>query len=259
MTFSPNDDDRLWKDSQRDGWFRFSSPWRYILFLIILLCVVIGLWYLFSSTHQGYDKTDIALIRADETPFKVKAKDQGVPGINHQDKLVYGRIRADQNEGLVEHILPDPEPPLTHIKEGSAPLKMVEQYTPEDIQLEKGERSVSEPAQGTPSSLASIEDLIEDQLSYEKPVAKTKETQGNILIQLGSLKSHDMAESEWTRISNKHKDVLGDLKPIIQKVDLKDDQGTYYRLRTGPFESVERAKEVCSSLKEKKVDCLVIQ
>jgi len=259
MTFSPDDDDRLWRESQQEGWFHFSSPLRYVVFLIILLCVIIGLWYLFSSAHQSYNKTDLALIRADETPFKVKAKDQGLPNVKHQDKLVYGRIRKDQDEPPVEHILPDPEPPLAHIKDDTPSLKMVTQFTPEEIQLEKGEDIASEPNHKATPSLASIEDLIEEQIINEKTVGKKKEVKGNILIQLGSLKSYDMAESEWIRISKKHKDILGNLQSTIQKVDLGNDQGIYYRLRIGPFENTEKAKEVCAKLKERKVDCLVLQ
>ena len=48
MTFHANDDDRLWKDSQDEGWFRFSSPLRFIIFLIFIVCVIIGGWYFFS-------------------------------------------------------------------------------------------------------------------------------------------------------------------------------------------------------------------
>lgn len=259
MTFSPDDDDRLWKESREEGWFRFSSPLRYVVSLIVILCIIIGLWYLFSSTRPSYNKTDLALIRADDTPFKIKAKDQGVPNVKHQDKLVYGRIRGDQQEPPVEHILPDPELPMANIKENTNSLKMVEQYTPKDIQLEKSEELMPDPTQEATLTHASIEDLIEEQIINEKSTAETKAVKGNIFIQLGSLKSYDIAESEWLRLSKKHKDMLGNLQSTIQKVDLGADQGIYYRLRAGSFENIEAAKEVCAKLKERKVECLVIQ
>jgi len=255
MTFSPNDDDRLWKGSPQKGWFRFSTPLRYVVFLIILIFFIIALWYLVSPANRSYNKADLALIRVDETPYKVKAKDQGLPNIKHQDKLVYGRIRNDEDTPPVEHILPDPEPPTAQIMESGSPLKMVDQYVPEDIELEKVEQSPLKDPKDTPS-LVSIEDLID--APSEIPAPEKKVAKGNILIQLGSLKSHDLAESEWKRISQKHQDVLGGLDSMIQKVDLGADQGIYYRLRTGPFESDEEAKKICASLKERKVDCLVI-
>ncbi len=258
MTFSPNDDDRLWKETRKEGWFRFATPLRYIIFLLALVCLVVALWYLFAPARRSYSKTDLAFIRTDDAPYKVKAKEQGLPHIKHQDKLIYGRIRSDQNTPpAAEHILPDPEPPTAHPMNDRPTLKMVNQYTPEDLEVEKVVESSLEKPNNPPSALVSIEDLIEEYPS-EKPVLEKKATKGNIFIQLGSLKSHDMAESEWKRISQKHKDVLRDLDFIIQKVDLGANQGIYYRLRTGPFESNEDAAKICASLKERKVECLVI-
>ncbi len=100
-------------------------------------------------------KGEILLIRMDESPFKVKAKDQGVPGIEHQDKLIYGRIRNDQAPPAVEHILPEPEP-----------IKMIEQYVPEDVELEKNveekpETTAMPVPPETKESAFSIEALID--------------------------------------------------------------------------------------------------
>lgn len=254
MTFIPDDDDRLWKESKEDGWYRFSNPWRYVLFIVLLVGVVIIVWYLASPTRRSYNPSDLALIRADDAPFKVKAKDQGIPSVSHQDKLVYGRIRESQNKPMVEHILPDPEQPLTHLEEDSTTLKMVNQYQPEDLDFEKVSDS---PIKEEPSSIASIEDLI-GETPKEKPPVEKKMAKERIYIQLGSLKSYDMAEAEWGRLSKKHKDILGELNPVIQKVDLGEDKGIYYRLRTGPFESDEKAKNVSAALKDRKVECLVI-
>lgn len=252
MTFTPNDDDRLWKDSRPSGWFRFSTPLRYVVSLIVLICLVIALWYLLSPIGRSYNKADLALLRADETPYKVKAKDQGLPNIKHQDKLVYGRIRNDQNPPPVEHILPDPELPAVQMRENESTLKMVDQYNPKDIEFEKVVGS-----DDALSSLVSIEDLIEEN-SSEKPVVKKKVAKGNVLIQLGSLKSLDLAEAEWKRVSQKHQDILNGFDSMIQKVDLGADQGIYFRLRAGPFASDEEARKICATLKERKVECLVI-
>lgn len=258
MNLSPKDDDRLWRESEKTSWFRFASPLRYVLFLILLIALLIGLWYLIVPNRQWYDKADLALIRADQTSYKIKAENQGVPSVKHQDKLVYGRIRSDQKEPAAEHILPDPEAPLPQIKEENVAVKMVEQYVPEDADPDKiGELAQKEPESGA-LLLNSIEDLIED-ATEEKQHPKETTVKGKTLIQLGSLKSYDMAESEWERLSKKHQDVLRGLDPIIQKVDLGEEQGIYYRLRTGPFEASEKATAACTLLKEQKVECVVIQ
>jgi hypothetical protein len=252
MKLSPKDDDRLWREPEKTSWFRFSSPLRYIVFLILLIALLVGLWYLIAPSHRGYNKADLALILPDEAPYKVRPENPGVTSVKHQDKLVYGRIRADQNSPVAEHILPDPETPLPQIKEDSVTIKMVEQYAPEDLDPEK----TLEIIENEPKKEVSIEDLIEE-TSEEKKEPEKVTIKGKTFIQLGSLKSYDLAESEWERLSKKHGDVLGKLKPVIQKVDLGEEQGIYYRLRTGPFES-GNAKAVCHSLNEKKVGCIVI-
>jgi cell division septation protein DedD len=251
MNFIPDHNERIWRDPPQNHGFRLRGL-RYVLFFIVLLGLLIGLWYLFSPLYQTNHKTDLVLIQADEAPYKIKAEDQGVPSVKHQDKLVYGRIRGDQSEPLVEHILSDPEPPLAHLKEEPSAVKMTEQYIPENVELDQVVDSSPAPKE------QSIEDLIEE-ASQEKPVLEKKNVKGTVLIQLGSLKSYDMAESEWTRISKKHKDILEGLNFTIQKVDLGADRGIYYRLRTGPFESHEKANEACATLRDRKVDCLVVR
>ena len=44
---------------------------------------------------------------------------------------------------------------------------------------------------------------------------------------------------------------------VLLDYDLGEEQGIYYRLRTGPFNTHEKAALVCASLKERKVECLV--
>lgn len=256
MTFSPSANDRLWKDPEKDK--DFPPFVRYILILLIIGGILLGGWYFFAPAHHNVNLSTLPLIQAGKTPYKIKAQDQGIPSIKHQDKLVYGRIRNDQNTPTVEHILPDPEPPLTQITEENSPVKMVDPYVPEDIELETSKT--------TPSKITSIDDLLEE-LPDEKPKemedlqehveSDNKTTRKPILIQLGSLKNYDLAQAEWKRLSAKHKDLLGNLKPIIQKVDLGADKGIYYRLRVNQ-DSVEHAKKTSTKLQERKVECRVI-
>lgn len=126
-----------------------------MLLLIVIILLIVGAWYVFFSRPSPQIKGEIPLIRVDEMPFKVKAKDQGVPGIEHQDKLIYGRIRNDQTPPAVEHILPEPEP-----------IKMIEQYVPEDVELEKNveenpETKTEPVSPETKDSAFSIEALID--------------------------------------------------------------------------------------------------
>ncbi len=259
MTFIVDHKDRFWDDSQEKGWFRFPSPLRYVLLLLLLVGLVVGVWYVLPSS-PSLNKADLPLVRADETPFKIKAEDQGVPGVNHQDKLVYGRIRSDENKPTVEHILPPPEAPLAH--SAPPPVQMVDQYLPEDLDLTPGAEQASAPAAPATPPPASIEALLEeispDEVApaVDKPAPSKK---GKVAIQLGSLKSHALAKEEWDRLSKKHKAILEGFEPLIQKVDLGSEQGIYYRLRASGFDTTDSAEKACAALKQEKTDCRVVR
>lgn len=252
MDFSLKEEDRLWQEPEKE-----SNPniLRYGVFAAIFVAVLIGLWFLISPSHQGHNAVDLPLVKADPEPYKMKAENQGVPSVKHQDKLVYGRIRSDKVEPVAEHILPDPEQPMPELKEDT-PLKMVEEYAPQDVDPGKVVEMVEEEAE---PALSSIADLIDEGESAPAKAPETPVVKGNTYIQLGSLKSYDQAESEWERLSKKHADQLGKCKPVIQKVDLGAEQGIYYRLRTGPFEDGTKAAAVCDSLKAQKVGCVVVK
>lgn len=260
-------DDRLWRESETTPWFRFMSPLRYVVFLLILIIVLVGLWYLIAPSRQWYNKEELPLIRADQAHYKVKVAHQGVPGVKHQDKLVYGRIRADENGPVAEHILPEPEVPRVHLSESDAPLKMVEQYAPED-QDPDTKVELSEKEEDTKvSTIASIEDLLDESTEEKESTEgkestqekETPEAKERVFMQLGSLKSYELAEAEWKRLSKKHPDILGGLEPLIQKVDLGEEQGIYYRLRAGPFDGITKVTEACAHLEAQKVDCVVVR
>ena len=259
MTFVVNSEDRFWKDSPQKEPPRSIGLLRYLLGVVVFVGLGIGGWKLYSLMRRpSLEGAELPLIRADETPHKVKAADQEVPGIHHQDKLVYGRIGEPQGgevAPVVEHILPEPESP--------AVIQMTEQYTPQEMDLEtpvaKSAESPQTPPPPTAPAIESIEDLIGAEApSVPADTSSSSAPKGNVFIQLGSLKSQELAEAEWARALKKT-DILGKLTPVIQRVDLGEDQGIYYRLRTGPFETVEDAQKACSTLKEEKVDCFVVK
>ncbi len=244
MNFTPDNDDRLWKSEEPKGWYRFGSPLRFIVFIALLVALVIVCWYLLSSSRQTFTPNELAYIEADNTPYKVQAEDQGVPHIKHQDKLIYGRIRNDQQEPIVEHILPDPEEPS---------LKMVEQFVNEETKSDPTKATLIE----NNSEISSIADLIEDP-SFDSPPPQPKK-EGTIYLQFASFKTKKLADSEWKELTQEHEDILGSCEALIERVDLGASKGIEYRIRTGPFQTPQEAQKIHAKLKERKVDCVVIQ
>ena len=76
-------------------------------------------------------------------------------------------------------------------------------------------------------------------------------------VQLAAVKSEADANAEWTKLQKAHADLLGGLKPTIQRADL-GAQGIFYRIQGGPLASRDAAVALCDALKAKDQACLVV-
>jgi cell division septation protein DedD len=77
-------------------------------------------------------------------------------------------------------------------------------------------------------------------------------------IQLGSVRSRQEANVEWERLRRNHGDILGGLRPQVVEADL-GQRGMFYRLQAGPITSQTSARQLCTSLVDRKVACIVVQ
>ena len=80
---------------------------------------------------------------------------------------------------------------------------------------------------------------------------------GSYMIQIGAFRSADNAEDAGNKARTAHDDLLGALGLKIQRADLGQEKGVFFRARLGPVERAD-AKALCSALKSRKVDCLVV-
>ena len=80
---------------------------------------------------------------------------------------------------------------------------------------------------------------------------------GQFVIQLAALRSKPAAEQTWMRYQKSFPALLGDSPLLLQRVELAN-QGTFYRIRTGPFPSRDSAEALCQRLKSKQQDCVVV-
>ncbi len=69
--------------------------------------------------------------------------------------------------------------------------------------------------------------------------------------------SEEAAWNAWKQLSGKYSTQLTGLTAIVQSADL-GTKGTFYRVQTGPFETVAAAQERCSAMKQAGLDCLVV-
>ncbi|MHA1571108.1 MAG: SPOR domain-containing protein [Alphaproteobacteria bacterium] len=76
-------------------------------------------------------------------------------------------------------------------------------------------------------------------------------------IQLASLSSDKGAKTEWQRIKGRNQELLQNLQLNVQEAKLP--RGTFYRIQAGPLADKAAAQRLCTSLKERKQDCLVVK
>ncbi len=78
-------------------------------------------------------------------------------------------------------------------------------------------------------------------------------------VQLAAYRRKDQAEAGWERLTAAAASLLGDLKPLIRRVDLGPDKGVFFRLQTGLFTEHTDATSLCRNLLARGIDCLVVK
>lgn len=163
----------------------------------------------------------------------------------------------------------DPKPPPKDMIEGAAEAGHLERLreknliTAEELAAEKEaiEHAVTtgllpsqEPARTARRTAASTAAARTTAASTAaKPAgppesALTREITGPVL-HIASYRSEASAMKGWDEVFGKNKTLLGNVKPIVRKVDL-GDQGVFYRLMAGSYASMTDAESVCVKLKE---------
>ncbi len=104
--------------------------------------------------------------------------------------------------------------------------------------------------------------LAAPQNTQQKPAAAPEATPeantGKFLVQIASYKEKDDALRRFDKLSGLHSDLLSGLSPDILRADL-GERGVFYRLRIGPFQTFQGSADLCNQLKQRNLDCLVIQ
>jgi hypothetical protein len=73
-------------------------------------------------------------------------------------------------------------------------------------------------------------------------------------VHLASYRSKQQADRGWEQIQKAHKAILEGLEHEVVKVNL-GRKGTYYRLKAGPLDDQNAAKEMCRKLKARRQFC----
>jgi hypothetical protein len=158
---------------------------------------------------------------------------------------------------------PAPAPQTAAAAPSPAPAEEAATSAPATADAQTESQPESQPAsESAPAEAAVVDSEPEQTASVEVPAnsaapASEDQVRAGVRIQVASLPSEDAAWAAWKQISQDFKDQVSGLTAILEKADL-GEQGTYYRVQTGPFETVAAAKERCGKMKEAGLDCLVV-
>lgn len=78
---------------------------------------------------------------------------------------------------------------------------------------------------------------------------------GSASVQLAALETEGGANAEWQRLSKRIPDLLGDRRPVVQRVER--DGRAVWRLRTGGFADMAEATSFCVRVRAKGLPCTI--
>jgi len=144
---------------------------------------------------------------------------------------------------------PPAEIPSPATAEVAAPKKVVAAPAPEPLRV-----ATHSPAQLAPPVETETATPPSPKVPATTEPAKPAAS-GSYLLQIGSYKSQDEAETAWHAFQGKHPSV-GGYQSDIKQVDL-GDKGTWYRLRIGTFADKDAATSLCTKLKSDGASCFM--
>jgi SPOR domain len=232
--------------------------------LLVMTVFAGGLWFAYveGARHAAGagGSGDIPLIRADTRPMKVKPAEPGGMPIPDRDMLIYG-----QNRPIVEHLLPPPEqpmalpapPPPAATSAAQAPAGASGAVAPPAVA--PGSNTAPAVADARPEQSAALPPA-NPHPTPSKPaeMASQPGKARAVRLQLGAVRSEEVAREEWARIKRSNPDLLGRLTAVAIRADL-GDKGVYYRIQAGPVGDPATAERLCGELRQRHLPCIIVR
>lgn len=205
------------------------------------------------------------VVQAPTTPSRTKPENAGGLSVPNQDKEVFNRLQPNTVPAQPEKLLPNPTNPklpaggiLPTPASPKPPDTEVAAKTPTPLQAATP-ASVT-PGSGAPAQAPAVTETkpaaTESGPSIASLIDNMSGPVGGWRVQVASVKNEDIAKSTWARLQSAHGDVMANLRMQAVRVDL-GEKGVWYRVQGGPLDE-KQAQSVCSTLKTRKADCVLI-
>lgn len=260
-----NDEHRT--SSKNELLLGYSGNSRRVLtgFIIIAGLVGLGAFGLYAY-NKGKDagRSNIPpIIKPKEGPTKVRPDHPGGMKVPNRDKEVFRRFDEKNPRSTVEIILSAPEEPLrpnntkekNPVNQGLSGRNNGPLRKKHEAPLIKKKISIMRNSAETASSDAAA---IKNSETKDDVGQKAFKGKKRFKIQIASLRSLPSVKKTWRLISKKHSDLLGTLALNIERKNLGDVRGVYYRMQAGPVNTRVEAQALCAKLKARGVSCIVV-
>jgi hypothetical protein len=270
------DSPELMGEERADEYYRPQRRWPASLLTIGAMIVFAGgLWFAYvqgtrhpAATGIGSSSGEgVPLIRADNSPTKVKPDQPGGMAVPDQNVSLYNEKPGGPP---VEKLLSGPEQPMPR---PTAPAKEAAAAPPPPIPAPSAAPPQAAPEPAAPASPAPAKPAAQ-----AKPAPTAKETAGAkeaaailgsapsaspkaggaVRVQLGALRSPEAARDEWARLKREQPELLGKLTAIAVRADL-GDKGIFYRIQAGPLTDAAAGERLCGELRQRKLGCALVR
>ncbi|MBC7799669.1 MAG: SPOR domain-containing protein [Gemmatimonadaceae bacterium] len=72
---------------------------------------------------------------------------------------------------------------------------------------------------------------------------------------MAAVETEPAAQAEWQRLARRMPDLLGERRPVLQRLDR--DGRTFWRVRTGGFVDIAEATGFCTKVRAKGAACTI--
>ncbi len=187
---------------------------------------------------MGGHSAPVPVIEADSRPIRVKPENPGgLQVVGAEDQVMGGQGARTQS------MAPVAEAPAPQALRAQNPTQARAPAPPPVAQRDVAAASPT-------ASVTTQRPAIPAQAVRAVPIPAT-----GPLVQLAAVESEQVAQSEWQRMSKRMPDLLGDRRPVLQRVD--HDGRLVWRVRTGGFADIAEATSFCARVRSKGGNCSI--
>lgn len=150
---------------------------------------------------------------------------------------------------------PPPAAP-TATADDNAPRALTKRVAP----TVKPEQSVV-PAQDQKALTDKIAAVLQEETQAKpapQPKAPSNQADKGYSVQILSSKNQKAVDAARLKLISAQKDLLSAQNTRTVQADLGPEKGIYYRLRVGPYPERNAANQLCSTLKQRQVECFIV-